>query len=475
MENLENCLYKVNELSVISSSILATPHVELKTSTSNGLDEELSHETSDSNEDDYLDKSEETVLKLILNDSTLVQGSFKSVKLTAFLNKAWSILSESDSSSNYRPYKKYFQVYLEKFLFHAKEDNEAVISDEKSSLLNKHNLDFIGNLNLNRASFAKLVVYVFKSYSSYLENEAKIKLSLDDEQFNKFAFFVKILLTNQNKLFENDIQTYDELNSLSETHVVSLVAWSKMLKLLLLYISKLDYNQAMAQSSESNEITTFLQEKKEALAEFIMKSFRYNSLLFKLVFRNTCFSLDDTLKLPKYLKKFAANNQILLNIFELCVSAANVFDGVNSRLEKDKNPRDLVTLANNVEGLLASYSFTISQKDQAILSKLYKLDPSLNVLMFKLNENTNSKATIDALSKQAKIVDFIALKLEEHKVLSTIQNYPISRKLSDLTQEQGDANIESNETVKQVFIYVLQQIGPSRPISTSIKSKFETL
>ena len=447
LDNLENCLQKSNELSHLCNS----PSKESKSNEINLNDEEL-YENKECNEDFSFNIYQDHVLKLIFNNSILIEGAFFNVKLTTFLNCAWSILIESQSTN--RQIKKYSQIFLHKFLWLLK-NNENEISDEQVLLLSKPNLDLISNLLLNKLSFFKLVDYMFKSYMSYLESETKIKFKGegDDEHFNKFSFFARILQKNQHYLFENDMKISDELNALSDKHVDSILNLTKMISLVLFYMAKLDLDQTF--SSESNEISTFLKEKKEFFIDFLEKCFKYNPLLFKILVRNVCMSVELKLKLPKFLKKNSSQNQNLIEIFEFALRDEKIFNFLDKNVD-DENKTTMTSLTNNVEQLLTNYSYTMSEKDRLILNKLYKLDSSLNVLIFRLNENTNSKGTIEILNKQAKIADFIALKLDEHKLSNTIQNFPISRKLADINQEQ----LESNGDATKIYdpIYLLPNI-----------------
>jgi hypothetical protein len=304
----------------------------------------------------------------------------------------------------------------------------------------------------------KLVNYVFESYSSYLEQKtAKIKLHDDQgEDYNKFSFFVKILLKNKQHLFEAGLQVCDELNSLEAEQISSLTALAKMVKLLLLYVAKLDVDQAFDQESQ------FAKENKEFLVEFLVRSFKYKPLLFKLVFKSIqeLLGLD---KLPKSFKRFASNSSGLLGVFEFCLDSNTIefndsSNMENSSLDKKASFANLIKLAKTTDQLLAQYTYTMSRKDQLVLNKIYKLDATLNVLMFKtLNED--SKASNEILNKQAKITDFIALKLEEYKLLNTIQNYPINRKLTDIAQFRDDISTEDDE-ISKVYdpVYLLPNI-----------------
>ena len=92
---------------------------------------------------------------------------------------------------------------------------------------------------------------------------------------------------------------------------------------------------------------------------------------------------------------------------------------------------------------------------QAILKRLYKLDPKLDCLQFKLND---SDKTNENLNLQPKIVDFISAKLNEMSLFRTSQNFPTELEdLNEIASEKDDQfNMDSlilNNNVLDSKIY----------------------
>lgn len=90
-------------------------------------------------------------------------------------------------------------------------------------------------------------------------------------------------------------------------------------------------------------------------------------------------------------------------------------------------------LPDSLDKLIEAYSYTMSRRDLRILRAIRSHDPSLNCLLFKLLE-TNSA---DTLSKQAKVTDFISLKLNDSLIYESIVNFPLSRKLDSIDEIDG--------------------------------------
>ncbi len=80
------------------------------------------------------------------------------------------------------------------------------------------------------------------------------------------------------------------------------------------------------------------------------------------------------------------------------------------------------------------YTYTLSKRDKAILKRLYKLDPKLDCLLFNSKKSSDGPSdNTENLDQQPKISDFITQKLNEASLLTACQNFPIDRKLEDLT------------------------------------------
>lgn len=96
-------------------------------------------------------------------------------------------------------------------------------------------------------------------------------------------------------------------------------------------------------------------------------------------------------------------------------------------------------LSNNLDQLVATYSYTMSTRDLKLLTAIHRLDPSLDCLVFKLLESQtteNSGPVNDTLSKQAKITDFISLKLNDNLLAQSVLNFPLGRKLDTIDDEE---------------------------------------
>ena len=346
------------------------------------------------NYDQQLDLSlyRSNLLKLILNNLILTENVFKNDLITQNVYELWSLINNNQFYA-----AKYFQVYLNIFL------------DNFEKCETKENFSFISELTLELNDFKKVI--------------SKLVDKLDDESnLDRYEFFVKILIKNQEYLFENDLNLLDELNSLEEKHIVSLEMLSKCLKALFLHLHKV--------GTDPNE---------NDVHKFLIRSYEYKPILFKIIFK-VCFTNGQKLKLSKCFKKFVSNNDELTNIINKCLLKEEIED---QDQEKTKD-EDMITL--NEAKLLNDYKYTLSKQDQNILRKLYKFDSKLESLKFKLDntielvtsksENLNNKQ--DYLNKQAKISDFITTKLNESVMISTIRNYPIERKMNDLVNDKNE-------------------------------------
>ena len=107
-------------------------------------------------------------------------------------------------------------------------------------------------------------------------------------------------------------------------------------------------------------------------------------------------------------------------------------------------------LPESLDKLIEAYSYTMSRRDLRILRAIRSHDPSLNCLLFKLLE-TNSA---DTLSKQAKVTDFISLKLNDSLIYESIVNFPLGRKLDSIDDIDG---IEFNAKIYDP-IYMLPNL-----------------
>ncbi len=112
-------------------------------------------------------------------------------------------------------------------------------------------------------------------------------------------------------------------------------------------------------------------------------------------------------------------------------------DSVNN--DSDEN-LDLNVQTLNEAKMLLEYTFTLSRADQNIVQNLFKLDANLECLMFKLGDSiqvvrTGKTDNSDMLNRQAKMSDFISVKLNEKLMERSIRKYPLERKMADLRTE----------------------------------------
>ena len=249
-----------------------------------------------------------------------------------------------------------------------------------------------------------------------------------DETQQKFEFFAKILLKNQNYLFEKDASLFKEFD-LDANLIGNLELLSKCVFVLLSFISHSDSAKAF---NDGNDL-------KPALIELLIKSHDYKPLLFQLLVKIVS---NEKEKFAKHVKKFSAGTDKLVALIDSCLANEEEIEQdtlglietkyvnlntISQKLEKKINTK-------SVETLLTMYTHTMSKKDLLILKRLYKLEPKLDCLIFKLKNIDDS----DAMSQQAKIVDFISAKVNETFMTNSIQNFPIERKLEDLGSPRDD-------------------------------------
>ena len=136
--------------------------------------------------------------------------------------------------------------------------------------------------------------------------------------------------------------------------------------------------------------------------------------------------------ISKNLKKFSSNSEELTQILTNCFK--NEDSSTNNLSDNEKNFLKLHSISDSlikeinsfkIEKLLEIYTFSLSKRDQIVLKRIYELDPNLNCLLFKSTTETT------------KITDFINLKLNEDitMITTTIQNYPINRKIEDFSND----------------------------------------
>lgn len=332
------------------------------------------------------------LFKILLNNSILVDQTFNETKITQFAIDAVNLLSEGSNSQ----YLIYFKPYLEKFL--------NILGLNSTESFSDLNTELVLKLDLDKASFYNLIT----NFLNQIDLDADKPPSLDSNE-KRFKFFLQILFKHKSHLFEADLSLFEELNALSQRHIQSVELFTKCLRFILIFGSKIDLEQ---DDLVKNELVKYLQE-----------AVNYQPILFKL-----------QLKMARKLSKSFKNMISSLDLEPKSFVAQN----------------DQTGLAHIPEGpidkLVEAYTHTLSERDVKILAKMSKLDPSLNCLIFKLS-NKNQSMT-DILNKQAKMSDFISLKLNEATLTYSMRNFPLSRKIDQL-----NVAYKSSETWSSSKIY----------------------
>lgn len=105
-------------------------------------------------------------------------------------------------------------------------------------------------------------------------------------------------------------------------------------------------------------------------------------------------------------------------------------------------------MPKNIDKLVDTYSYTMSSRDLKLLAEIYRRDSTLNCLIFKLLE-TQTTETSETLNKQAKITDFISLKLNDTLLAESILNFPLTRKLENIADP---ASLKSSSVYDPIYL-----------------------
>lgn len=122
------------------------------------------------------------------------------------------------------------------------------------------------------------------------------------------------------------------------------------------------------------------------------------------------------------------------NLFDIqleLINDENLTNLVKKKIQPISVDRTLST-CTDVKELIEEYRHTLGEKDVEIFSKLKQLDPQLKCLLFSCASKLNKSNDLE--QKQAKISDFIALKIEENLINNSMRNFPIKRKLDEKWQ-----------------------------------------
>lgn len=410
VENLKYCVNRVNELSKLDIDAMKQ---ENSISTSDELSENF-QQFGTNNSTDYL-------LKLIFNNTVVLENVFSNPAITQFLYDSFELLLKNPKIV--RRLTATFKMYLDKYL-------DELKSNPSDLLRSELNLKFLTSINLDKTMFAKLITALFNEIDLNVVDKEQLKSSefLGEIRFNLVS---NLLLKHQTNLFEMDINLFDELNTLEERHLTSLEVFGKTIRYILICLTTFD-------------VETILQpEKIEKMGTFLIISYKYKPILFELQLRLLVKAKSS--KLPKYLRKFISKFPELVEIVDRCLKEDNdevmVENGGSTNVAKNNSQIDPDAILGSLGHLVENYEYTLSKRDTRILTEIYRKDSSLNCLIFKLIDSDSDKSGI--LNKQAKIADFISLKLDETKLADSVLSFPFNRKLENIAQEYLDDSLNS--------------------------------
>jgi hypothetical protein len=346
-----------------------------------------------------IDPTDESLFKIILNNSILTENAFSNSRMTQFLIDTWNLLKSEPKFSSF------YQIYIDTFL---KANADADHNNSKKLQLTKM-------LNFNKNSFKKLIDVAGSS-------------EIDSDMFE---VLVNVLTRHQTFVFENeDLNLLEKLNALTIKHAESIKLLGKCLRLVLGFLANNDY------TFKENDL-------KDNVLSFLVRSFKYRCSLFREVVQE----VSTKNKLPKNLKKLASENEYLSTKFKACLSE-NEEDIYKSDTEakpnQNKDEYTKLIESSEIHKLVDNYTYTLSQRDVSILKRLSELDKKLDCLIFKAKADGAANNS-DALNRQTKLADFIGSKLDETYLEASIHNFPLSRKLDNMGElyETKEAGLNS--------------------------------
>ena len=309
-------------------------------------------------------------------------------------------------------------------------------NDVSLVLLNTINLELLTEFPMDKTSLLSLLDSLIETDSLTLFTESKPK-TVDDQFLGRFNLFSKVLVKNSTFLFQNSQSLFTEFD-LDEEFLASLQTLFKYNRALISYLSKFDYNKLLVQKNEGTHLSLYYSNRRNELVEFLNRAHLYKPELFK-----TTMKVVSGRELNKNLRKFASSCRKLNEIFEACFTA----NEEKERKIEDLNEQKFVEIflvnenflkelkTKNLDKLTKMFRYTMTRRDRTILAEIYSHDPKLDCLIFKLEQGQS----IEVLSKQAKVTDFIETKLDPALLTNSIQNFPIHRKLAEI-----DAELPSN-------------------------------
>jgi hypothetical protein len=326
---------------------------------------------------------------MILANPILIDTVFKNSICTKFLVDAWSILNEKGDSSNEISAicgDIYFKLFIEQ--------------QAKATCKTTLDYELISMIPLNKETFTQLVNYFIINNDTNEDGEAKINT------------FCNILLRNQSFVF-------------NETDLESLELFYKSVTTLFQYLS---HSKTVCKKNSNLKLN-----------EFIGKAFSYKPNLVE----------HSAMKFDLNIEDYFDNKETL-------------------KINGDVEMKDDGETKSDID----SYSFTLSDRNKQLIKELFHVDSKLNCFTFKMNEKMqkqkeenenlkskkesttvaafNFKATMSLLEKEATMSDFITLNLNDNFLTLSYRNYPVYRKLSDLTSP-STASSRNDENLLDLY------------------------
>lgn len=102
---------------------------------------------------------------------------------------------------------------------------------------------------------------------------------------------------------------------------------------------------------------------------------------------------------------------------------------IKKSIQPELDDSTTVCLSSDLNELVEEYKYSLGKKDLEIFHKLKQLDPELTCLLFSRLTKLNKSNHLE--QKQAKISDFITLKIDENVIYNSMRNFPIKRLLDE--------------------------------------------
>lgn len=414
--NLNHCIRKAYELYRLNTSTI-------NREPQNAFQNERKVDDATTRSVNFL-KQTDNLIKRILKNGVILENSFSNEMLIQFVH------SSLEALNTYEHLNVYVQLYVERFLQY-----------EQLPLTNA-NVKFISELNLDKRTLHRLLDRLLAFTDLDQTDRKQLKVHLN-EHLELFKLILDLTLRNRDKLFELDMSLYDQLNSLDRRHFDSVRIGAKLLRYFLLSAVALDVDEIIPNPNE-----------QKSLVDFLVDFFHLAPYLFRVELNLLKLSND---KYDKYVRKFVsklASSDRLVQILDLCFSPDELPLELAEKIESTNGQHDT---KKSLTSLLEVYEFSMSPKDTQYLREIYKLDTSLQCLVFTVVDADANKS--DILNRQAKMADFLSLRLNESKLTDSILNFPIGRKLEDLKEDSNPTNnAYFNKSTIYDPIYVLPNI-----------------